>query len=131
MVNNSPEILLISPTFITDHLQVLSPSLISVAASTVGIQSDKAESKKKKEKRVFNVLLTHKNHNKIQKKKKNSQSNLSYSVHPVKREVGRAARILKNMPHIKEGTRKIALRRLHRLHASTYINKPAKKDEKK
>ena len=81
---------------------------------------------------MFEVLQKHKTHNMIKTKKKDSQSKLGYSVTTVKREVNHTAKVVRNLPHVKERTRKVALRRLYRLHSSTKSNKAeAKKDERK
>ena len=108
-------------------------------SDAVGVQVEKVKAAEKKKKvktgtslkRQFKVLIKHKSHNKISKKKKNSQSKLSHSVHPVGREVNRVARILQRNPNLKDKVKRTALRRLQRLHATTYVNKTAKKDDKK
>ena len=99
--------------------------------NAVSVQA-KTEPSKKKKRRVFEVLQKHKTHNMIKSKKKDSQSKAGHSVQTIKREVNHTAKVLKNMPHMKEKTRKTALQRLFRLHASTKSNKAdAKKEEKK
>jgi len=61
--------------------------------ASIGVQAHKEKSKKNF-KRVFDVLVKHKQHNKQIKKKKNSQSKLVYSVNPVRREVQRTAKVI-------------------------------------
>jgi hypothetical protein len=103
----------------------------------VGVQLSKIKSKKQKNpRRVFEILQKHKSHNKQLKRKANTQSKLGHSQHSVKREVNRAAKVVKGLLGLNERRRKIALKRIHRLHASNGNNtaKPAaaqKAEEKK
>lgn len=90
----------------------------------MGVQVSKTKSKKNKaSRRVFDVLQKHKSHNKISKRKNNSQSKLGWSHHAVKRDVNAAAKVVKGLGSINEKNRKIALKRVRRLHASS--SKPA------
>jgi len=85
----------------------------------VGVQLSKIKSKKQKgSRRVFDILYKHKSHNKVAKRKNNTQSKLGHSVHSVKREVNRAAKVIKGLPGLTERRRKLALKRIQRLHAS-------------
>jgi hypothetical protein len=82
---------------------------------------------------VFVILHKHKDHNYLSKKKKNSQSGLQHSTHLIRREVNRAARVIKNLP-VQEKIQKLALRRLQRLHATTKVHQKGgavKKEEEK
>ena len=101
--------------------------------AAVGVQATKVTSKKGKGKRAeFSLLQSHKAHNKISKAKKNSTSGTSYSAQPVRRGVNRIAKVVKNMTHISERVRKLALKRVQRLHAGSRTHvKGAKKEEKK
>jgi hypothetical protein len=107
--------------------------IIGIANSgAVGVQVLKEKSKKKF-RRVFTILHKHKDHNNLRKKKKNSQSNLQHSTHLIRREVNRAARVIKNLP-VNAKIQKLALRRLQRLHASTTVHVrggSVKKEEEK
>ena len=100
----------------------------------VGVQLSKIKSKKDKNpRRVFDILQKHKSHNKIQKKKNNSQSKLGHSIHSVKREVNAAAKTINSIVGLNARTRRVALKRVHRLHASNgnHTAKAAAADEKK
>jgi hypothetical protein len=100
----------------------------------VGVQLSKIQSKKgKNPRRVFDILVKHKSHNKQLKKKNNSQSKLGHSTHSVKREVNAAAKVVKGIAGLNERRRRIALKRIHRLHASNgnHTAKAAAADEKK
>lgn len=88
--------------------------------NAIGVQVSKVASKKGKEsRRVFDVLQKHKSHNKISKRKNNSQSKLGWSHHAVKRDVNAAAKTIKSIVNINEKNRKVALQRVRRLHATS------------
>lgn len=79
----------------------------------VGVQVAKVASKKGKGKKAqFSLLNRHKSHNKIAKAKKASTSGAVYSSQPVRRGVNRIAKVVKNLTHISERTRKLALKRV-------------------
>lgn len=61
---------------------------------------------------MFVVLQKHKEHNRPKVIKKASQSGAVYSTHEVRREVNRAAKVIKNMPTLTEKRRNLALKRL-------------------
>jgi hypothetical protein len=86
--------------------------------NAIGLHGSKVLGKKKGPKKVVTLLQKHKNHNRFTKKKKNSQSALLYSKNDLKKGMKRAGKIVKNLPHISERTRKIALKRLQRLHVA-------------
>lgn len=98
--------------------------------SAVGVQA-KREKSKKNFKRVFSLLVKHKSHNKISKKKKNSTSGLLYTTNELRREVHNAAKAI-NGSVASEKTKKLAIKRLHRLHKANRPQiKGAKKEEQK
>jgi hypothetical protein len=84
----------------------------------IGVQVKK-EASKKKFRRVFVILQKHKQHNNLKNKKKNSQSNSFSSTTEIRREVNRAAKVITGLSTLKDKTKRLALRRLLRLHAST------------
>ena len=109
-------------------------------ASQAGLSNDRAiglqvrkEKAKKGQRRVISLLQTHKTHNKISKKKKNSQSGLLYSKNELKRGLNRVARIVKNVPTLTDRVRRLALRRLQRIHVASRqtVKGVAKKTEAK
>jgi hypothetical protein len=55
----------------------------------------------------------------LKNKKKNSQSNSFSSTTEIRREVNRAAKVITGLSTLKDKTKRLALRRLLRLHAST------------
>ena len=59
--------------------------------------------------------MKHKEHNKVMKRAKNSKSNILVSVNPLRNEVHRAAKTIKNMD-VSQKTKTKALRRLFKLH---------------
>ena len=81
--------------------------------------SGRKESAKKGSKRVITLTLKHKSHNKIAKRKQNSQSKLNVSVIELKRGMNRIGKVVKGLSNVSEKTKKIALKRLQRLHVST------------
>lgn len=101
----------------------------------VSVQATKVTSKKGKGKKAeFRLHNSHKSHNKISKAKKGSTSGAVYSTTSVRRGVNRIAKVVKNLTHISERTRKLALKRVQRLHAAsrTHVKgAAAKKEEKK
>lgn len=103
--------------------------------NAVGVQATKVTSKKGKGKRAeFQLLQRHKTHNKIAKAKKNSTSGTVYSAQPVRRGVNRAAKVVKGLTHISERVRKLALKRVQKLHGGSRSHVKgavAKKEEKK
>ena len=96
----------------------------------VGVQATKIKAKKAT-KPQFHLLNRHKSHNKIAKAKKDSPSGAVYSVQKVNRGVNRIAKVVKNLTHISERTRKLALKRVQRLHVATRSHVKATKSEEK
>ena len=98
----------------------------------VGVQVTKVAAKKGK-KASFHLLNRHKSHNKIAKAKKASTSGAVYSVQPVNRGVNKIAKVVKNLTHVSERVRKLALKRVQRRHVAsrTHVKAGAKKEEKK
>jgi hypothetical protein len=84
----------------------------------IGLQARK-EKAKKGTKRVVSLLTAHKSHNKITKRKKNSTSGLLYSKSELRRGVNRIGKVVKGLSLVSERTRKLALKRLQRLHVAT------------
>jgi hypothetical protein len=100
---------------------------------SLNLQAEKVKSKKAT-RSVFSLLQNHKSHNKISKRKSNSTSGLVYSNQPLKRGINRIGKVVKNLTHITERVRKLALRRVQRLHVATRSHVKgvaAKKEEKK
>jgi large subunit ribosomal protein L28e len=101
----------------------------------VSVQATKVTSKKGKGKKAeFQLLNRHKTHNKVSKAKKASTSGAVYSVQPVRRGVNRIAKVVKNLTHVSERVRRLALKRVQRLHVATRSQvkgAAAKKEEKK
>ena len=95
--------------------------------NAIGLQGRKVQGKKGT-KRVVTLLQNHKSHNKISKKKNDSQSQLGASVVELKRGLNRIGKAVNGLPLISERTRKIALKRLQRLHVAT---RPTVKGTKK
>lgn len=135
--NNSFLVKFNGQTFSNDPLNLTGLHNASSAGlsnnGAVGVQAKKVTSKKGKGKKAeFQLLNTHKTHNKIAKAKKNSTSGTVYSAQPVRRGVNRIAKVVKNITHISERVRKLALKRVQRLHAASRTHvKGAKKEEKK
>ena len=73
---------------------------------------------KKGVKRVITLLQKHKQHNKLAKRKQNSQSKLLYSHIDLKRGMNRIGKVVKALPYVPERTKNIALKRLQRLHVA-------------
>lgn len=89
---------------------------------------------KKGPKRVVTLLQKHKSHNKITKRKNNSQSSAQVSTIVLKRGINRIGKVVKGLSNITERTRKQALKRVARLHVATrpqVKGAAAKKEEKK
>ena len=99
----------------------------------IGLSAAKTQGKKKGVKRVITLLQKHKTHNKIAKAKKNSNSGAVASRIVLKRGINRVGKVVSGLSNISEKTRKIALRRLQRLHVATrpIVKGTAKKEEKK
>ena len=100
---------------------------------SIGLSAVKAKGKKGT-KSVVTLLQKHKSHNKITKRKKNSQSALLVSRVALKRGFNRIGKVVKGLSNISERTRKQALKRLARLHVATrpqVKGAAAKKEEKK
>ena len=85
----------------------------SQAANTVGV-GGKKEKTEKGSKRIFPLTLKHKRVNGISKRKPKSQRKPAYSVHEVRNEVNRCAKVIKNLTWNSEGEKKALLRRLAR-----------------
>lgn len=96
----------------------------------VSVQATKVKAKKAT-KAQFVLLNRHKSHNKIAKAKKNSTSGAVYSAQPVKRGVNRIAKVVKGLTHISERVRKLALKRVQRLHVATKSHVKGTKNEEK
>ena len=99
----------------------------------VGIHATKVKAKKAS-RPSFTLLTKHKSHNKITKRKKNSNSGLVYATNPLRRGVNRIAKTIKALPLHSERQKKLALKRVQRLHVATRLHvkkAAAKKDEKK
>lgn len=89
------------------------------ASSTVGVSASKEQSKSAKgQKRVFSLTLKHKTHHRLTKRKQNSQSKISTSVHAIKAEVNHAARTIQGLTFQNDKAKKLALKKLQRLHAA-------------
>ena len=86
----------------------------SQAANTVGVGGTKELTDKKNVRRVFTLTLKHKRVNGISKRKPNSQRKPAYSVHEVRNEVNRCAKVIKNMSWQDDKEKTSALRRLAR-----------------
>ena len=104
-------------------------------ASSSGYSNDQAigltsrkEKAKKGSRRVITLLQKHKSHNKIAKRRQASTSKLNNSVVDLKRGINRIGKVVKGLSNISERTRRIALRRVQRLHVAT---RPAVKGTKK
>ncbi len=98
----------------------------------IGIQAKKEKSKKKF-RRVFSLLVKHKNSNRDIKKKKNSKSGLHLATHELRNEVHRAGKTIAGLD-VSPSTKRQALRRLYRLHranAPHVRGTAAKKEEQK
>ncbi|CDW81060.1 60s ribosomal protein l28 [Stylonychia lemnae] len=101
---------------------------------SVGLQAQKVKSKKGALRGAVNLLQRHKSHNKITKRRKNSTSGAVYSSQVLKRGVNRIGRVVKNLTHISERVRRLALKRVQKLHVasrSQVKGGAAKKTEKK
>ena len=95
-------------------------------ASSAGLSNNQAiglsarkEQGKKGSKRVVTLLQAHKSHNKITKRKKNSTSGLQVSKVELKRGLKKIGNAVHGLSGISERTRKVALKRLQRLHVAT------------
>ena len=100
---------------------------------SIGLSAAKTQGKKKGVKRVVTLLQRHKSNNNITKVKKNSTRGSLASRVVLKRGINRIGKVVKGLSNISERTRKIALRRLQRLHVATRptVKGAAKKEEKK
>lgn len=104
--------------FSHDPLSLTNFHNASSSSSTVGLSAVKAKGKKGT-KSVVTLLQKHKSHNKIAKRKNNSQSALLASRVVLKRGINRIGKVVKGLSNVTEKTRKTALRRLRKLHGST------------
>ena len=105
----------------------------SQSASTIGLTAEKVKGKKGT-KRVVTLRQAHKSHNKISKRKNNSQSKLLTSNVVLKRGLNRIGKVVNGLSFINNRVRVAALRRLRRLHTATrpiVKGGVAKKEEKK
>ena len=84
------------------------------SANTLGVTGIKEKTDKDTVKRVFALTLKHKRVNGISKRKSASQRKPAYSVHEVRNEVNRAAKVIKNLTWQDDRCKKLALRRLAR-----------------
>ena len=92
------------------------------------------EKGKKAFRRVFTLLQKHKEHNKVSKRNPKSQSALAYSRNDLRRGMKRLGKVVQGLPNVNERTRKLALKRLQRLHVAyrSHVKGVAvKKEEKK
>jgi len=102
-------------------------------SQAVGLQSQKVKSKKGT-RGALTLLQRHKSHNKITKNKKNSTSGAVYSSQVLKRGINRIGKVVKNLTHVSERVRRLALKRVQRLHVANRAqvkSVAAKKEEKK
>ena len=88
------------------------------STGSVGLSARK-EKGKKGSKRVITLQQVHKSHNKITKRKKNSQSALLVSRVALKRGFNRIGKVVKGLSNVSERIRNLALKRLQRLHVAT------------
>ncbi len=101
--------------------------------NSIGLSATK-EKGKKGSKRVVTLLQKGKSHNKITKRKNNSQTGVLAAKVVLKRGINRIGKVVKGLSNISERTRKQALKRLARLHVATrpqVKGAAAKKEEKK
>ena len=99
----------------------------------VGISAVK-EQGKKGTKRVFTIIQAHKTHNKVAKAKKNTKSGAYVSKTELRRGSRRIAKAVNGLNGVNDRTKRIALKRLQKLHAATrpiVKGAAAKKEEKK
>jgi len=99
----------------------------------VGVHATKVKAKKGT-KPSFTLLTKHKSHNKITKRKKNSTSGLVYATTKLSRGINRIGKTVKGLPLHSERQKRLALKRVQRLHVATrsHVKKAAaKKEEKK
>ena len=76
------------------------------------------EKAKKGDRRVFTLNVAHKPHHSIKKRKQNSSSKQGHSVLNIRKEVHHAAKTIKGLTFQNDKTKKVALKRLARLHSS-------------
>ena len=87
---------------------------------SIGLTTIKEKAKKGKGQRnTVHLLQAHKSHNKITKRKKNSQSALLVSRVALKRGFNRIGKVVKGLSPVSERIRNLALKRLQRLHVAT------------
>lgn len=99
----------------------------------LGLTSEKKKTKKGTRKALV-LLSKSKSHNKIAKAKKNSTSGAVYSTQPLRRGINRIGKVVKNLTHISERVRRLALKRVQRLHVANRAQVKGvatKKEEKK
>lgn len=100
---------------------------------SIGLHGQKEKSKKGT-RSTITLIQKHKSHNKISKKKNNSQSKLGSSFVVLRRGINRIGKVVKGLSNISDRTRRLAIKRLQRLHVA---NRPivkrgaAKKTEEK
>ena len=91
---------------------------------SIGVQVEKVASKKGKgQKTTFNLLQKHKLYNKRRLTKKGGQSQAGpvYTVNRLGRGANSAGKSIKKVSHVSEANRKVALRRLARLHSAARV----------
>jgi hypothetical protein len=103
------------------------------STGSVGLSAHK-EKGKKGSKRVITLQQVHKSHNKITKRKKNSQSGVYTSKIELRRGLRRIGKAVNGLNGVSAGTKKLALKRLQRLYKASrpqVKGAAAKKEEKK
>ena len=105
-------------------------------ASSTGVVglSARKEKGKKGSKRVITLLQAHKSHNKITKRKKNSQSGVYTSKIELRRGLRRIGKAVQGLNGVSNRTKQVALKRLQRLHKASRPHVKgavAKQEEKK
>ena len=115
-------------TFSTDPLSLTGLHNASSAgvsnSQSIGITAEKVASKKGKgQKTIFNLRLRHKDQNKrrLPKKGGESQANAVFTTCRLGRQANRAGKTIQKLSNVSESNRKLALRRLARLHAATRV----------
>ena len=91
---------------------------------SIGVHVEKVASKKGKgQKRVYNLLQKHKLYNKRRLTKKGGQSQAGpvYTVNRLGREAKRAGKTIQKVSNVSDANRRLALRRLARLHAAARV----------
>ena len=91
---------------------------------SIGVHVEKVKSKKGKgQKTVFNLLQKHKLYNKTRLTKKGgkSQAGPIYTVNRLGREAKRAGKTIQKISNVSCANRRVALRRLAKLHAAARV----------